>query len=110
MLSTGFCINLHNNQPIPTTLSVATVTFQLITQSTTADAVVSQAVSLLQQTAVAGATGGRRWGEVSAETAQKRRFERCQLRAKLKERASQGVARWWESDYHTVGMLPTGVT
>ena len=37
-LSTGFCINLHNDQPIPTTLSVATVTFQLIMQSITADA------------------------------------------------------------------------
>jgi len=24
--------------------------------------------------------------------------------------ASQGVARWWETDYHAVGMLPTGVT
>lgn len=37
-LSTGFCINLHNDQPITITLNVATVTFHLIMQSIMVDA------------------------------------------------------------------------
>jgi hypothetical protein len=45
VLSRGFCLNLHNDQPITITLSVATVTFYLVMQSITADAS-SQSVSL----------------------------------------------------------------
>ena len=44
-LSTGFCVNLHNEQPITNTHCAATVTFHLVMKSITANAS-SQSVSL----------------------------------------------------------------
>ena len=116
-LITGFCINLHNDQPITITLSVVTVTFHLGMQSITA-AASSQSVShsghklqdLLTDSNLVKCRqklhrNGTGWG-----------FERCQLSARLKggeilstSFRPQRVARWWESD-NAAGTLPTCVT